>query len=146
MSLLFFNMLSGLVRAFLPRSKCFMLIISRLQSPFTVILIICQSYCGRTSVAVKSRLLCWREWTGKCQSHWWDWSLFVNSIWPLWHPLFSVTNMTGRINQALIFGCSLSSVQSLSHVWLFVIPWTAARQASLSITNSWRLLKLPSIE
>ena len=29
-----------------------------------------------------------------------------------------------------------SSVQSLSHVWLFAIPWTAARQASLSITNS----------
>ena len=29
-----------------------------------------------------------------------------------------------------------SSVQSLSHVWLFASPWTAARQASLSITNS----------
>ena len=32
------------------------------------------------------------------------------------------------------------------HVWLFVTPWTAAQQASLSITNSWRLLKLMSIE
>ena len=30
----------------------------------------------------------------------------------------------------------LSSVQSLSHVWLFVTPWTAARKASLSITDS----------
>ena len=30
-----------------------------------------------------------------------------------------------------------SSVQSLCRVWLFAIPWTAARQASLSITNSW---------
>ena len=40
----------------------------------------------------------------------------------------------------------ISSVQSLSHVRLFVIPWTAARQASLSITNSWSLLKLMSIE
>ena len=39
-----------------------------------------------------------------------------------------------------------SSVQSLSCVWLFVIPWTAARQASLSITNSWSLLKLMSIK
>ena len=39
-----------------------------------------------------------------------------------------------------------SSVQSLSHVWLFVTPWTAAHQASLSITNSWSLLKLMSIE
>ena len=34
------------------------------------------------------------------------------------------------------------SVQSLSRVWLFVTPWTAAHQASLSITNSWSLLKL----
>ena len=40
----------------------------------------------------------------------------------------------------------LSSVQSLSRVWLFVTPWTAACQASLSITNSWRLPKLMSIE
>ena len=39
-----------------------------------------------------------------------------------------------------------SSVQSLSHVQLFVTPWTAARQASLSITNSQGLLKLMSIE
>ena len=36
--------------------------------------------------------------------------------------------------------------QSLSHVQLFVTPWTAARQASLSITNSWSLLKLMSME
>ena len=42
--------------------------------------------------------------------------------------------------------CSCSSVQSLSPVWLFVTPWTAARQASLSITNSRSLLKLMSIE
>ena len=39
-----------------------------------------------------------------------------------------------------------SSVQSLSHVWLFVTPWIAARQASLSITNSQSLLKLMSIK
>ena len=39
-----------------------------------------------------------------------------------------------------------SSVQSFSHVWLFATPWTAALQASLSITNSWSLLKLMSIE
>ena len=40
----------------------------------------------------------------------------------------------------------LSSVQLLSPVQLFVTPWTAACQASLSITNSWNLLKLMSIE
>ena len=39
-----------------------------------------------------------------------------------------------------------SSVQLLSRVQLFVIPWTAACQASLSITNSWSLPKLMSIE
>ena len=39
-----------------------------------------------------------------------------------------------------------SLVQSLSHVRLFAIPWTAARQASLSITNSQSLLKLMFIE
>ena len=38
-----------------------------------------------------------------------------------------------------------SSVQMLSHVQLFATPWTAARQASLSITNSQSLLKLMSI-
>ena len=40
----------------------------------------------------------------------------------------------------------LSSVKSLSLVQLYVTPWTAAHQASLSITNSWSLLKLMSIE
>ena len=41
---------------------------------------------------------------------------------------------------------SVSSVQSLSHVRLFATPWIAARQASLSITNSQSLLKLMPIE
>ena len=42
--------------------------------------------------------------------------------------------------------CQFSSVQSLSHVRLFVTPWIAARQASLSITDSQSLLKLMPIE
>ena len=41
---------------------------------------------------------------------------------------------------------SVSSLQSLSHVLLFLTPWSAAHQASLSITNSWSLDKLMSIE
>ena len=41
---------------------------------------------------------------------------------------------------------SLSSVQSLSRIRLFAIPWIAARQAPLSITNSWSSLRLTSIE
>ena len=43
-------------------------------------------------------------------------------------------------------GSQFSSVQSLSRVRLFITPWTAARQASLSITNSQSLLKLMPIE
>ena len=43
-------------------------------------------------------------------------------------------------------GPQFSSVQYLSHVWLFATPWTAACQASLYITNSRSLLKLMSIE
>ena len=43
-------------------------------------------------------------------------------------------------------GLSCCSVQSLSHISLFVTPWTAARQAFLSITSSQSLLKLMSIE
>ena len=39
-----------------------------------------------------------------------------------------------------------SSVHSLSRIWLFATPWTAARWASLPITNSWSLLKFMSIE
>ena len=41
---------------------------------------------------------------------------------------------------------SISSVQSLSRIQLFVTPWTTACQASLSVTNSWSLLKLMSIQ
>ena len=40
----------------------------------------------------------------------------------------------------------VSTVQSLSCVWLFATPWTTAHQTSLSITSSWSLLKLTSIE
>ena len=42
--------------------------------------------------------------------------------------------------------CQFSLVQSLSRVWLFATPWTAACQASLSITNSQSSLKLMFIE
>ena len=60
---------------------------------------------------------------------------------------FNSTSFT--FSAAVIYsnsGMSLSSVQPLSRVRLFATPWTAARQASLSMTNSWSLLKLMSIE
>ena len=47
---------------------------------------------------------------------------------------------------AKIHNLQFSSVQSLSCIQLFATPWTAAHQASLSITNTYNLLKLMSIE
>ena len=63
-------------------------------------------------------------------------------------------DMTKRLNWVKLPGkpvytytnTYISSVQSLSHIQLFVTPWIAACQASLSITNSWSSLKLTSIE
>ena len=51
--------------------------------------------------------------------------------------------ITQQVNN---FICQFSSVHSLSRIRLFATPWTAAHQASLSITNSQNLLKLMSIE
>ena len=51
----------------------------------------------------------------------------------MWHPESDIIEQ-------------LSTPQLLSHAWLFATPWTAARQAFLSITNSWSLFKLMSIE
>ena len=53
---------------------------------------------------------------------------------------------TREVPVLTVFNDSCVSVQSLSCVGLFVTPWTAACQASLSITSSWILLKLMSIE
>ena len=44
------------------------------------------------------------------------------------------------------FSTAISSAQSLSRVRLFVTPWIAARQASLTITNSWSSLRHTSVE
>ena len=50
------------------------------------------------------------------------------------------------VNKRFWNAVQFSSVQSLSRVWLFETPWTAAHEASLSIANSWILHKLMSIE
>ena len=64
----------------------------------------------------------------------------------LFHLNFIVVWQQGRVLEHLFIAMwEFSSVQLLSHVWLFVTPWTAAHQASLSITNSWSLLKLKSV-
>ena len=57
------------------------------------------------------------------------------------YPYHGVTK-----SQAQLSDEHFSSVQSLNHVWLFATPWTAAHQASVSITNSQSSLKLMSFE
>ena len=57
------------------------------------------------------------------------------------HMCLSQKNLLSLISFPF-YNTQFSSVQSFSHVRLFVIPWTAAPQASLSIINSWNLLKL----
>ena len=54
--------------------------------------------------------------------------------------------LVGNIVSNTSNSVQFSSVQLLSHVRLFATPWIAARQASLSITNSWSSLKLMSIK
>ena len=92
---------------------------------------------------------CWRE----CQKQW-------NTFWPLVGLLIGTNTMENRwkclkklkkkchmIQQSHSWASvQFSSVQSLSHVWLFTTPWIAAHQASLSITNSRSTPRLTSIE
>ena len=66
---------------------------------------------------------------------------FVLILWQNENELFGQPNIW-----ALLVTNGLSSVQSLSRVWFFATPWTAARQASLSITNSGSSPKPTSIE
>ena len=73
----------------------------------------------------------------------------VNIIWDkisfLGKLLMSVPNSPWVLPFGYDLWNQFRSVQLFS-VWLFASPWTAARQAALSITNSWSLLKLMSIE
>ena len=69
--------------------------------------------------------------------------IMIQIIFSLSFPTFQNNVLWDLI---VIWVIIFSSVQSLSRVWLFENPRTAARQASLSITNSQSLLKLMSIE
>ena len=97
--------------------------------------------------AWSSRTLVWKGWMGGESS--WDPVAFASlHLFPFHLPSILCGSAAvsaqdprkdGHMRQ------NFSSVQLLSHVQLFAIPWTAACQASLSITNSWSLLKLMSI-
>ena len=98
---------------------------------------------------VAPRLLCPWDFPGR--------NTGVDYHFPLWgisqardHTRASCVSSFGRwiLHHCTTRGCQegLSSVESLSHVCLFVTPWTAAHPASLSFTNFQSLLRLMSIE
>ena len=66
-------------------------------------------------------------------------------LWVRWIFLFDTLFQSIKFKNGFTL-LAFSSVQSLSCVRPFAIPWITAHQASLSITNSWSLLKLMSIE
>ena len=82
---------------------------------------------------------------------------FLNFVFPVWSLLRKDYSQRSihfifhcQFFPALIFHDEVHRyfvvIQLLSHVWLFATPWTAARQASLSLAVSWNLLKFMSIE
>ena len=70
--------------------------------------------------------------------------LCLSLIW--YFPVVVLLISQLKVKKVFFKTLQFSSLQSLSRVWLFATPWIAACQASLSITNSWSLLKLMSIE
>ena len=86
----------------------------------------------------------WTEEPGGLQS--------INLQTGAWLSNWTYTHTNDNESQLYLFSHNLilssqfSSVQSFSHVWLFVTPWPAAGQASLSNTNSWSLPKFKSVE
>ena len=66
------------------------------------------------------------------------------NFWVIFPTFYGIDAFNTKL--CLFIHLFISSVQSLSYAWLFVTPWTAACQASLSITNSWSLLKFMSIK
>ena len=66
------------------------------------------------------------------------------NFWVIFPTFYGIDAFNTKL--CLFIHLFISSVQSLSHVRLFATPRTAAPQASLSITNSWSLPKLMSIE
>ena len=137
---LLFNMLPTFVLSFLPRSKC--LLISWLQSPSAVILepkkikpatvsIFSPSIYHAATAASKSHQLC---------------PTLCNPIdgSPPGSPIPGILQVRILKWVAISFSNERRwkvKVKSVSRVWLLTTPWTAACQASGSITNSWSLLK-----
>ena len=95
-------------------------------------------------------LLCFRH----CSWHWghgseWPGHRFLSDGAYIWEGRCRQVYIKNRDNNKSDEGNiaqKFSLVQSFGHIQLFVTPWIVARQASLSITNSWSSLKLTSIK
>ena len=75
------------------------------------------------------------------------WRLSLGCGWPASHSILTWCKEDGRAPLSLFSGPAFFRAPLLlSRVWLFVTPWTAACQTSLSFTTSWSLLTLSSIE
>ena len=131
------------------------------QQYYTKIVVVTAQLLSRVQLFATS-------WTAACKAYPWP-SLspwVCSDSWTVsqWrypsHPLLPPSALALNLSQhqgfsqwvsslhqvAKVLELQHQSVQSLSHVRLFATPWTAAHHASLSITNSWRLLKFMSIE
>ena len=123
--------------AFLLKNKC--LFISWLQPPPTVILELKQMKYDTVSTFLPSI----------CHVVMQPDAMLFAFLMLTFKPVFSLSSFTFMkrlLSFSSLSAIQFSSVQSLSCVQLFATPWTAARQPSLSIINSWSLLKLMSIE
>ena len=72
--------------------------------------------------------------------------MFLSAIQKAGVSGYGLGSTSPEVSFFFLNSLQFSSVQSLRHVWLFETPWTAAHQASLSISNPWSLLKLMSFE
>ena len=90
----------------------------------------------------------WREWRSPSLDELCTFMQWMPQRHParLWSNCVPRHRYEGLIHKSGHLILQFSSVQSLSHVWLFATPWIAARQASLSITNSRSSLRLTSIQ
>ena len=105
----------------------------------------CVFHCKLGTVEVP--LGYWKDYIHRSFS----WLIKSSDFWLSYYiPLFWASRKTlvSKNEMVLFLGkyVHFSSVQSLSCVWLFATPWNAARQASLSITNSGSSLRLTSIK
>ena len=114
------------------------------QFSHSVIFFVCLFFSTLGLPSGINSLLVWTPF-GKKVRCWWsiqDFHFVLTFFVFLFHSSSCQDKSAGHFNSSVQF----SPFQLLSHVRLFVTLWTAARQVSLSITNSQSLLKLMSIE